>query len=139
MPRPKGLAKTGGRQKGTRNKAPELRLLISQALERVGGVDYLARQAEANPGPFMALLGRLLPREMHAEISGELSVKAEVRRQLIDQLVILISHQTAAHQDGLQGAIVGHLGASGALPHMTAESGQDALIDGERGRAHASR
>ena len=35
--------------------------MILGALDDAGGREYLARQAVENPGPFMALLGKVLP------------------------------------------------------------------------------
>jgi len=68
--------KTGGRTKGTPNKAPTLRMMVLEALEGVGGVSYLQAQAIANPGPFMSLLGRILgPQAALAEnATGGISV-----------------------------------------------------------------
>ena len=37
--------------------------MILKALNRAGGVTYLARQAEENPSAFLSLLGRILPKE----------------------------------------------------------------------------
>ena len=52
----------GGRKKGTPNKInADVRAMILEALDDVGGPRYLARQAIENPGPFMSLLGRILP------------------------------------------------------------------------------
>lgn len=135
MPRPKGLAKTGGRTKGTRNKAPELRAMITEALENAGGVAYLERQANENPGPFLALLGRLLPREMHAEISGELTVRAEIRRELIDKLVVLMAPPPVALQEASQAAIDSE--TSNAL--VLSDRGNGRLAEGERAQAHTVR
>jgi hypothetical protein len=64
--RPKGGVKTGGRQKGTPNKTTAtIKDAILQAAELAGGPDglvgYLERQATVNSGPFMALLGKVLP------------------------------------------------------------------------------
>jgi hypothetical protein len=54
--------KTGGRQKGTRNRfSVALKDMILQALSEAGGAAYLTRQAEKNPSAFMALVGRVLP------------------------------------------------------------------------------
>ena len=51
-----------GRPPGTPNKDTALiRDMIATALGRVGGVDYLARVAESHPGPFMALIGKVMP------------------------------------------------------------------------------
>lgn len=82
--------KTGGRQKGTPNTLPDLRALTLRALIKAGGVDYLTAQAIANPGPFLGLLGRVMPREAHVELSGELKVRQEVRRDLVEKLVVLM-------------------------------------------------
>ena len=59
--------KTGGRTKGTRNKLTlALKEAILQAAENAGGeegtVGYLKQQAILNPGPFLGLLGKLLPK-----------------------------------------------------------------------------
>ena len=55
-----------GRPKGMPNKTTALlKDAILQAAEKAGGeggmVAYLTQQAEENPGPFMALLGKVLP------------------------------------------------------------------------------
>jgi hypothetical protein len=64
--RPKGLPKTGGRKKGTPNKNTALlkdAILEAATLagDKEGLVGYLKTQAKDNPGPFMALLGKVLP------------------------------------------------------------------------------
>lgn len=74
MPKAKGSPKTGGRQKGTPNKTTALlKDAILQAAERAGDKDgmigYLERQAVENPGPFMSLLGKVLP--MQVEGTGD--------------------------------------------------------------------
>jgi len=40
------------------------------ALDDVGAQAYLARQAEENPTAFLALLGKILPRDVEANVSG---------------------------------------------------------------------
>jgi hypothetical protein len=81
----------GGRQKGTPNQLPDLRNLTLRALMAAGGVEYLTAQAHANPGPFLGLLGKVMPRESHVELSGELKVRAEVRRDLVEKLIVLMA------------------------------------------------
>ena len=81
----------GGRKKGTPNVLPDLRAITLKALMQAGGVEYLARQAEATPGTFLGLLGRVMPRESHVELSGELKIRAEVRRDLVEKLVVLLA------------------------------------------------
>lgn len=54
--------KLGGRKKGTPNKVTgQLKDMILQALSDSGGVEYLKDQATENPGPFLTLLGKVLP------------------------------------------------------------------------------
>ena len=51
-----------GRAKGTPNKnTTALKEMILQALDRAGGPDYLLRQSKENPGPFLTLIGKVLP------------------------------------------------------------------------------
>jgi hypothetical protein len=70
MAKPKGSPKTGGRKKGTPNKTTALlKDAILTAAQLAGGgddglVNYLKTQASANPGPFMALLGKVLPMQI---------------------------------------------------------------------------
>ena len=64
--RPKGQPKTGGRKKGSPNKTTALlKEAILKAAEGAGGkaglVGYLKAQAIKQPGPFMGLLGKVLP------------------------------------------------------------------------------
>jgi hypothetical protein len=81
MPRGDGLipAKPGerpaGRKKGTPNKTTTLlKEAILMAAEQAGGRDgiagYLRIQAATNPGPFMSLLGKVLPMQITGE-NGE--------------------------------------------------------------------
>jgi len=63
-----------GRKKGEINKTTKLlKEAILMAAEQAGGngglVGYLVEQAIANPGPFMSLLGKVLP--MQVEASGK--------------------------------------------------------------------
>lgn len=68
--------KTGGRQKGTPNKVTAtVRESILAAFDRVGGVDYLAAQAVANPQAFMTLLGKVLPMQITGEDGGPVRIE----------------------------------------------------------------
>ena len=76
MARPKGQPKLGGRQKGTPNKTTTaIKDMIVFALDRVGGVDYLEKQANDNPKAFLALLSRVLPLQVTGDIDAPLVVK----------------------------------------------------------------
>ena len=62
-----------GRPKGVLNKDNALiRDMISTALSQVGGVDYLARVAESHPGPFLGLVGKVLPIQLTGEGGGDI-------------------------------------------------------------------
>ncbi|MFM7009518.1 MAG: hypothetical protein ACKO0Z_09350 [Betaproteobacteria bacterium] len=65
-PQPKG-----GSRKGIPNKVTsDVRAMILGALEDAGGRAYLAEKAIDNPGPFLALVGKCLPKEIKAEIAA---------------------------------------------------------------------
>lgn len=87
MAKPKGSPKTGGRKKGTPNKTTALlKDAILQAAERAGDQDgmigYLEKQAVQNPGPFMSLLGKVLP--MQVEGSGDDGeIKISITREIV--------------------------------------------------------
>ena len=70
----------GGRPKGVPNKlTSDVKAMILTALDKVGGPDYLARQAEENPAAFMTLVGKVLPMTVQGGegTSGKLVVKWE--------------------------------------------------------------
>ena len=61
-----------GRAKGTPNKTTALlKDAILRAAEKAGGkeglIGYLETQAKDNPGPFMSLLGKVLPMQVTGE------------------------------------------------------------------------
>lgn len=66
--------KTGGRRAGTPNKTTALlKDAILKAAEQAGDGDlvaYLKKQAEQNPGPFMTLLGKVLPTQVTGDGGG---------------------------------------------------------------------
>jgi hypothetical protein len=71
-----------GRRKGSLNKTTSLlKEAILSAAEAAGGgkpdglVNYLQAQAEANPGPFLALLGKVLPLQFTGEDGGPVLFK----------------------------------------------------------------
>lgn len=81
--KPENLTNAGkGRPKGSLNRTTALlKDAILQAAERAGNkcgdagmVSYLEFQAEANPGPFLSLLGKVLPMQMTGEDGGPIQV-----------------------------------------------------------------
>jgi hypothetical protein len=54
-----------GRPKGATNKVTgEVKAMILAALDKAGGVDYLAAQALETPAAFMSLVGKVLPLQL---------------------------------------------------------------------------
>ncbi len=69
--RPKGTPRTGGRRKGTPNKLTRtIKEAIEASFDQVGGVDYLVRMAEEQPTAYMTLLGKVLPAQINANVTG---------------------------------------------------------------------
>ena len=59
----------GGRKVGTPNKIPnEVREMILAALDGAGGVEHLQRQATDNPGAFLTLVGKMLPKDVRGDV-----------------------------------------------------------------------
>lgn len=82
-----GTPKTGGRAKGTQNKVTrEVKEMVLQALDLAGGVEYLARQANENPGPFLTLLGKVLPLQVTGEGGGPLKIEFPGLPELFDKI-----------------------------------------------------
>lgn len=62
---------TGGSRKGIPNQTTKaLKDMILGALSDAGGQSYLAKQAEENPGPFMTLVGKVLPLQLTGDASA---------------------------------------------------------------------
>lgn len=79
----------GGRQKGTPNKTTALlKDAVMQAAEAAGGeeglVGYLKTQAVLNPGPFMALLGKVLPLQITGDAENPVQMVTRIERAIID-------------------------------------------------------
>lgn len=79
MPAPKGTippAAGKGRVKGSQNKiTADVKAMIERALEEAGGYEYLLRQASENPVAFMSLVGKLLPKDINANVSGTIALR----------------------------------------------------------------
>jgi hypothetical protein len=70
------LAQAGkGRPKGVPNKATtKIKDMITQALDKAGGVEYLTKQATENPVAFLGLVGKVLPMQLTGEDGGAIKV-----------------------------------------------------------------
>lgn len=66
-----------GRPKGAVNKATKaVKDMILASLDKVGGEDYLVKQASENPTAYMTLLGKVLP----LQLAGGLDLNAKITR-----------------------------------------------------------
>ena len=64
-----------GRPKGVPNKVTtDIREMIKASLQGVGGIEYLKRQADENPQAYMALIGKVVPKEIEATIINAVPV-----------------------------------------------------------------
>lgn len=72
--------KTGGRQPGSPNKTTAaVKELIEGALSDLGGKKWLVKAAKKQPGAFMNLISKLIPRDLN--VSGEV-------KHTLEQLVM---------------------------------------------------
>ena len=86
-----GEGKPGpGRPKGLPNKTTALlKDAILMAAQRAGGggedgiANYLVEQAEKNPGPFMSLLGKVLPMTVAGDPSNPVEFVARIERVVV--------------------------------------------------------
>lgn len=76
-----------GRVKGVPNKVTaSAKAMIEQALQKVGGVDYLARQAKLNPTAFMSLVGKLLPLQVNQTVRYDLSDLSDEELEALERI-----------------------------------------------------
>lgn len=78
-----------GRPKGSQNKTTTLlKDAILQAAKKAGGdeglVGYLEAQAKANPGPFLSLLGKVLPMQLTGDDGAPIAHVHEVINRIVD-------------------------------------------------------
>jgi hypothetical protein len=89
-----------GRPKGVPNKSTAaIKDMITQALDKAGGVDYLVRQANENPGPFLTLVGKVLPMQVTGDPDNPIAIMrvelvAPEMKQLPAPEIELVGHST---------------------------------------------
>jgi hypothetical protein len=76
-----GKGKPGpGRPKGSVNKTTAaVKDMVLQALNNKGGVEYLERQAEANPTAFLTLVGKVIPLQVAGDPDNPLQTITKVQ------------------------------------------------------------
>lgn len=91
-----------GRVKGEKNLITRaIKDMILHALDRVGGEEYLAKQAEKNPVAFMTLLGKIIPTQM--EHSGSINTNATEMTE--DQIIARVAEIAAQRDAGNDHAV----------------------------------
>lgn len=93
--------KTGGRQKGTPNKVTgELKTMVLTALDEAGGVAYLVKQAKQNPGPFLTLVGKVLPLTVAGDPQAPLTVRTMTDAELVAGIAAAARELQLSPDDG---------------------------------------
>lgn len=73
-----------GRRKGSKNRiTADLKAMIHNALDNAGGEQYLATQAVESPAAFLALLGKILPKEITGADGKDLIPISKVLVELV--------------------------------------------------------
>lgn len=71
-----GKREGAGRKAGVPNKLnAELKTIIGNAFDTLGGEDYLVGVGKENPVAFLALLGKILPKDINADVNLRTLVK----------------------------------------------------------------
>ena len=65
-----------------------------------GGQEYLTQQAKENPSAFLMLVGKILPKEIKAEITDNTNPRTLTDEQIISALTSLgvVASQTSARE-----------------------------------------
>lgn len=75
----------GGRQKGSPNHmTTEIKDMVRGALNAAGGQTYLVKQAKDNPSAFMTLIGKIIPADVNAKLSGKAELFVHVTNGSIE-------------------------------------------------------
>src|SRR5262245_40792478 len=69
-----GIGKQLKTRAGIANKfSTDIRGMILQSLHELGGVEYLVKQGrKRNPAPYLSLINRIIPRDIRAEVQGQM-------------------------------------------------------------------
>ena len=88
----------GGRKKGSKNRNPQKVIsMILRSLDQVGGTKYLVRMAEEQPASYLALLGKVIPKQQ--QVSGTVNIEQSVLiNDSKDWLAQQISALSAKHR-----------------------------------------
>jgi hypothetical protein len=88
---------TSGRRPGVTNRVTrQVQDMVRQALDQAGGVEYLVRQAEAEPRAFLALVGKVIPRNVVHDVGKSLEqlLGASMARQVNGRPPVTLQRDT---------------------------------------------
>ena len=71
--------------------------MVAQALDQAGGVEYLSRIAETHPGPFLNLVGKVLPIQVTGAEGGPLQISWPVAPPKIEREQAVGSKRERGH------------------------------------------
>lgn len=92
-----------GNKRGPAKTTALLKDAILKAADQAhpeGMVGYLTQQAQENPGPFMSLLGKVLPMQVTGESGGAIQVEATVSDDLRAALDAIAGKIASGGQSG---------------------------------------
>lgn len=76
-----------GRPKGASNKENKaIREMIVEALDELGGIEYLKQQAIDNPNAFMSLIAKVLPTQITGEGGGAIKMEDVTTPEQVEAL-----------------------------------------------------
>ena len=79
-----------GRKKGVPNKlTTEVKVMVENALSRLGGEKWLVSAAKENPAAFMTLVGKLLPKDVNMNATFTDMTEEQLRARLTTLLTRL--------------------------------------------------
>lgn len=71
----KGKRAGPGRPKGRKNKFTDLKTTFLEALQELGGREYIINFGKKNPRDFLKIIAIMLPRDNKVDLSGSVRVK----------------------------------------------------------------
>ena len=81
-----------GRVRGVPNKITrDARRMIQEALQQLGGVDWLAAQAKRHPTAFMSLVGRIIPTKVEGSADAPLVVRRMTDDELAQRVALIVA------------------------------------------------
>ena len=77
----------GGRKKGTPNKVSgKIKDMVLEALDELGGKEWLKEQAGKNPVAYMGLLGKILPTQLTGTDDGPMEIRWIAHEEALREL-----------------------------------------------------